>query len=211
MERSQRQREHLEEQVQALTGQLSEVIAEKKLVIDDLAKLQRIGDEKTRQQLDIVRQQFREAQQGLVQAQKDKQQLQVQFNQAREEFGQVKPEDLLRVQQKNARLEQLYISMKGLRELAEERNKNWETALRYFAGHVLQKPLDATIQNQSIGQLVGEALEKIGAHLVIETRAEAAEAEAAAVAAADSGLVSTKPPRAPSAPHKILAPVQAQP
>lgn len=184
------QREHLEEQVQVLTQQLSEAIKEKKLVQDENTKLQKEGDEKSRQQMEILRQQLREAQQQTQQVRREKQQLEAQLARAKEETPRIKPEELQRYKQKVARLEQLYGSMRGLRELAEERNKNWETALRYFAGHVLQKPLDAELQNQSIGRLVGEALEKIGASLVIETKAEAAAAEAAAVAAAaDHGTI----------------------
>lgn len=178
------QREHLDEQVQVLTQQLAEAIREKKMVQDENARLQKEGDEKSRQAMEILRQQVREAHQQTQQVRREKQQLEAQVARAKDEAPRVKPEELLRYKQKVVRLEQLYGSMRGLRELAEERNKNWETALRYFAGHILEKPLDAELQTQSIGRLVGEALEKIGASLVIETRAEAAAAEAAAVAAA---------------------------
>jgi chromosome segregation ATPase len=192
------QREHLDEQVQVLTQQLAEAIREKKTVQDENARLQKEGEEKTRQALEILRQQVREANQQTQQVRREKQQLENQLARLKEEAPRIKPEELQRYKQKVIRLEQLYGSMRGLRELAEERNKNWETALRYFAGHILQKPLDAELQTQSIGRLVGEALEKIGASLVIETRAEAAAAEAAAVAAAiDHGPVAAM--RAPEA------------
>lgn len=187
VERGNRQNEHLKEQVLVLTEQLAESIRDKKSALAEIGKVQSEGDEKTRQQLEIVRQQFRETNQLLQQNQREKQQLEQQLTKIRDESGRVKPEDFMRVKQKLARLEQLYLSMRGLRELAEERNKNWETALRYFAGHVLQKPLDAELQTQGIGQLVGEALEKIGSSLIIESRAEAAASEAAAMTAADSG------------------------
>jgi chromosome segregation ATPase len=178
------QREHLDEQLEVLTQQLSEAIRDKKLVMDENVKLHKDGEEKTRQQLEILRQQLREAQLQTQQIRREKQQMEALLAKAREEAPRIKPEELQRYKQKVTRLEQLYGSMRGLRELAEERNKNWETALRYFAGHILLKPLDTELQSQSIGRLVGEALEKIGASLVIETKAEAAAAEAAAVAAA---------------------------
>ncbi len=191
------QREHLDEQVQVLTQQLSEAIREKKIVQDENIRLQKDGDEKSRQAMEILRQQVREAQQQTQQVRREKQQIESQLARAKEETPRVKPEDLQRYKQKVVRLEQLYGSMRGLRELAEERNKNWETALRYFAGHILEKPLDAELQTQSIGRLVGEALEKIGASLVIETRAEAAAAEAAAVAAAADHSPIAAPVRTP--------------
>jgi chromosome segregation ATPase len=195
------QREHLDEQVQVLTQQLADAIREKKLVQDENARLQKEGDEKSRQAMEILRSQVREAQQQTQQVRREKQQLENQLARAKEEAPRIKPEELQRYKQKVMRLEQLYSSMRGLRELAEERNKNWETALRYFAGHILQKPLDAELQAQSIGRLVGEALEKIGASLVIETRAEAAAAEAAAVAAAadTSPIAATSTSRAAEA------------
>jgi len=193
------QREHLDEQVQVLTQQLSEAIRDKKLVLDENVKLHKDGEEKNRQQLEILRQQLREAQLQTQQVRREKQQMEAQLAKAKEEAPRIKPEELQRYKQKVARLEQLYGSMRGLRELAEERNKNWETALRYFAGHIMQKPLDAELQSQSIGRLVGEALEKIGASLVIETKAEAAAAEAAAVAAAADHGTMTATLRTPEA------------
>ncbi|HYX31936.1 MAG TPA: hypothetical protein VE954_02395 [Oligoflexus sp.] len=195
------QREHLDEQVLVLTQQLGDAIREKKIIHDENTKLQREGDEKARQQLEILRQQIREAQLQTQQVRREKQQMESQLARAKDEAPRIKPEELQRYKQKVARMEQLYGSMRGLRELAEERNKNWETALRYFAGHILQKPLDAELQSQSIGRLVGEALEKIGASLVIETRAEAAAAEAAAVAAAaDHGPAMVRTPEAVTQP-----------
>jgi|GEM_PF-1500699 len=199
------QREHLEEQVEVLTTQLSESVKEKKAAHDEILKLQKDGDEKARQQLETIRLQLRETQQQVQQAKRETKQLESQLTRAKEEAPTVKPEDLQRYKQKVARLEQLYNSMRGLRELAEERNKNWETALRYFAGHLLQKPLDAELQNQSIGRLVGEALEKIGATLVIETKAEAAAAEAAAVAAAVDHTAVPSAPRIEARTAEVLS------
>ena len=69
--------------------------------------------------------------------------------------------------------------MKGLRELAEERNRNWETALRHFSLHILKEGPDSPAAGLALAPLVVNALEKIGTSLVIETAHEAAQAERA--------------------------------
>lgn len=77
--------------------------------------------------------------------------------------------------------ERLYSGMKGLRDMVDERNKNWEDALVKMARWILTsspvaKPHDP-ILNAGIGPIVGEALERIGAKILdIDDRAEA-EAE----------------------------------
>lgn len=165
VQRSALQKEHLNEQVGVLTAQLAEAVREKKLASDEAVKHAKDSEEKTQKQLEALRVQLRETQQALQTAKRDYQQLKSQTEKAREQASQVKPEELRRYRLKVLRLEQLYTSMKGLREMAEERNKNWETALRYFADHILERPLQADLQSP-LGPLVGAALEKIGARLV---------------------------------------------
>ena len=173
MRRADLQKEHLEEQVQVLTSQLAEAVREKKLAQEETQRLLKESDEKAHKQSDMIRNQLREAQQSLQQAKREKQQLEGQLEKIKEQSGLVKPEEVKRLKLKVARIEQLYSSMRGLREMAEERNRNWETALRYFAAHILKQPADPSAP---IGPLVGNALERIGATLVQET--EGAEAEA---------------------------------
>ncbi len=80
------------------------------------------------------------------------------------------PKELEATRRRASHNEQLYLSMKSLREMADERNKNWETALKKLANWILTsshlaQPKDPALQ-QSIGPLVGEALERIGGALV---------------------------------------------
>lgn len=60
------------------------------------------------------------------------------------------------------------MSMKGLREMADERNKNWEVALAKLSKWILRNSDSklAKSDNTNIGPMVGEALEIIGAKLV---------------------------------------------
>lgn len=78
--------------------------------------------------------------------------------------------ELEKLRRRAAHNEQLYQSMKSLRDMADERNRNWEHALRSLATWILSsssvaRPNDPVL-SQSIGPLVGEALERIGGSLI---------------------------------------------
>lgn len=75
----------------------------------------------------------------------------------------VQPDDLAKTKRKIKQMEQLYHSMKGLKELTDERNHNWEIALRKLSGHILKR---SDSPHEPIGELVGSALEAIGSRLV---------------------------------------------
>jgi len=169
--KSEGQREHLLEQVGVLTQQLSEAVREKKVFHDELSALQRETDAKAHEMTNGIRNQLNEVQLQVSIAKRERNNALNALDKLKLESGLVKPEELKRWQAKVARMEQLYASMKGLREMAEERNENWETALRYFATHILGTP-KTTSGDASIGALVGEALEKIGATLVDDELSE---------------------------------------
>lgn len=57
-------------------------------------------------------------------------------------------------------------SIKGTKEMLEERIGNWETALRILSSHVLGS--ENTNKHQKIGVLVGSALESIGQEILPE-------------------------------------------
>jgi len=83
------------------------------------------------------------------------------------------PEKMTQVKRRLAHYERLYASMKSLREMADERNENWEGALQKMASWILLKnesPNSESHLPKSIGPLVGEALEKIGATLVDDSK-----------------------------------------
>jgi len=72
---------------------------------------------------------------------------------------------LRRLRRKVAQYDRLYSSMKGLREMSEERNRNWEVALGRLASWILE---EKGVQHlpQAIGPLVGQAMQLIGAQLI---------------------------------------------
>ncbi len=191
LRRIQLQKEHLSEQVSAMTEQLTEAVREKKSALVEAQRLQREGQEHETKVAEQVKAQLRETQQQLQQLKREKQQLEAQLAKLRSDSQTVSPEDIKKYRLKIARTEQLFTSMKGLRDMAEERNQNWETALRHFALYILQTQGLAVPSDRPIGPLVGEALEKIGATLVVETASEAAHAERAHVFA-DEGVVAPR-------------------
>ena len=159
------QREHLLEQITVLTSQLSENVREKKAALDEVHSLNTQMEARAHSLTEGLRTQIADLQTKLNEAKRERSFAVSQLEKVTSETGMVKPEELRRWQQKVARTEQLYASMKGLREMAEERNENWETALRFFAAHILGQNAEA-VKTTSIGTLVGDALEKIGATLV---------------------------------------------
>lgn len=86
----------------------------------------------------------------------------------RKRAAEANPEELKQARHKAAQYARMYESMKGLRDMAEERNVNWEVALRHLATWILDhtQPKRAARPDQTLGQIVGEALERVGARLV---------------------------------------------
>jgi chromosome segregation ATPase len=77
------------------------------------------------------------------------------------------PLEIKRLRRKLAGYERLYSSMKGLRDMTDERNRNWEVALRKLSSFIVSSKHGAGyVVPDAIGPLVGEAMELIGAQLV---------------------------------------------
>jgi len=98
------------------------------------------------------------------------------------------PVEMRKLKRKLAQYDRLYASMKGLREMSEERNRNWEVALRKLSAFILVdggRVQTETALPQAIGPLVGQALQAIGAQLIDDestegegaSRAESMDAE----------------------------------
>lgn len=78
----------------------------------------------------------------------------------------VDPAEIKRYKRKLAQYDRLYASMKGLREMSEERNRNWEVALRKLSEWILKDGTDGEELPEAIGPLVGQAMQRIGAQLI---------------------------------------------
>jgi hypothetical protein len=101
----------------------------------------------------------------------------------------VDPAELDTLRRRAAQNEHLYHSMRSLRDMAEERNRNWESALRKLATWILTSSPAAVpndpILSKPVGPLVGEALSRIGQSILDVTPSEERRAEATHLASVD--------------------------
>jgi len=171
-------RDKLELQKGHLLRQL-ELEAERKAALDTernelAAKLDTLNakrDDKAAKQLEELRGQLRDARDRLELSEKRALDLE------RRMKDMPRPDEIRQLRRRLMQYDRLYTSMRGLREMADERSRNWEVALRKFSEWILTQGRDrrrgasagprASLP-QSIGPLVGQALEAIGARLVDE-------------------------------------------
>lgn len=75
-----------------------------------------------------------------------------------------------KLKHKIVELHHLYQTMKGLKELAEERNYNWESALKKFSRWILRNTDSKYLsqENPPLGPMVADALEIIGEQLLYD-------------------------------------------
>jgi hypothetical protein len=77
------------------------------------------------------------------------------------------PEELRKLRRRIAQYERLYGSMRGLKEMTEERNRNWEVALKKLSNWILvQRGLSEHEIPKNIGPMVADALQAIGTQLI---------------------------------------------
>jgi len=75
-----------------------------------------------------------------------------------------------------AQLERLYNSMKGLKEMAEERNHNWERAIRFLSTWIVTQDTNSKEEIPSaIGPLLARALQISGNQLIDDSELEGDE------------------------------------
>lgn len=138
--------EHYKSQVEVLTRQLKESDEEIKEVQTRLSHLQ----SKQQENIDKIRQKL---------------EVELQMEREQRKSASVDTQALAEVKRKIHHVESLYRAMRGQREMAEERNRNWETALRKLSLWVLEQK-KRPVQPDKLGPMVGQALECIGARLV---------------------------------------------
>lgn len=178
--------EHLNEQVRALTSQLAEADAAR---ADALALAnKRVEEDQKRVRASQAESQLKKAQEELMAARKLAREQQDELERARAVLKKYDPMEFKKLRQRVTSLEQLFLSMRGLKEMAEERADNWEVALRKMAAHIVG---DGSRATASIGPLVGAALEKIGEELIHHDPKDEEHALAAAMG-------TTPPPAAPT-------------
>jgi len=162
----QRNSEHLEAQVNAMITQVSQARRDQRLAEDGLRKLQKDFDDKLSKQETTWQKRLQDQMQAAKNEHRDLLESQQKIVALERQLQHADPLMLKRLKRKVSNLEHLLSSMRGLRELAEERNQNWEVALRHLAAWVLRQQGKKVSENMQIGGLVGTALEAINERLV---------------------------------------------
>ena len=165
---AERENAHLNEQIVAFKKQLVEQQKSKKAVYEDVEKEFVAKLSTADKKMEEMRAFHRGFKEEVINANKRVKKLAWKNKQLEEKLQEVKFHENEELKAKVRRLEQLYLSMKGLREMSEERNQNWETALVALCQHILGRTHDTVKKEESIGTLVGSALEALGAVLVAD-------------------------------------------
>jgi chromosome segregation ATPase len=98
------------------------------------------------------------------------------------------PAEMRKIKRKIAQFDRLYASMRGLKEMADERNRNWEVALRHLSEALLKKGgAHAYTGKEPIGPLVAQALQSIGAQLIDDNEPDVSEHQQSMAAERDGG------------------------
>lgn len=158
-----RQLDHWREQNQVLTEQLSEAVREKKQIQEQAIALEKNLEKQTNAKTQQLEQKLSDSQDEYKKLRSELKRSHHRLEKLQAILKQVNPAETKRLRARLSRTEQLFKSMKGLRELAEERNQNWESAIRLMAGHILRQ---AKVDHKApIGPILGKALERIGVSL----------------------------------------------
>jgi len=205
LHRSEIQREHLVQQVQVLTQQLQEADQVRKdsemqlaAQLKDSAEKGRAAQEPLQAKIRELRSQLQEADRARSKADSERQAL-------AEKMKNANPDDVKRAMRRMAQYGRLYESMRGLREMADERNRNWESALRHLSGWILKTSDTGSDIDSSaaIGPLVGAALEIVGEQLVIDDEEMTSEQTSGAHHA--DGPRRGRPPASAPTPAPVVA------
>ena len=156
------QKNHLIKQLEQSQTREATLAAKLEDVTEKFNTLSNRRDESKQKEIADLRQELRETRDKLSLAEKQTAELE-------RRTKDIDPTEFRQLKRRLMQYDRLYTSMRGLRDMADERNRNWETALRKLAAWTLQNYRPGATARpipESIGPLVGQALEVIGATLV---------------------------------------------
>lgn len=156
--------DHYKTQAKALTRQLTELDQENARLRDAGQKVAEQRHEELRKDHQIVLARHDEMRELRAQAEQRAQEAQRKLAALQARLDKFDPAEAVRLRHKLSQYNQLLASMRGLKEMAEERSQNWEVALWRLTGHVLGLGPQAGRRDRPLGELVGKALEKIHAN-----------------------------------------------
>lgn len=153
------QNEHLKIQVEALTEQIKEL--ERKTHQPAVPQVQK-------QVLNQLEEKYRKTN-------ADYQTAVQKISQMEKQYGQVNTEELRAYKKRCAQFNRMYHGMRSLKEMAEQKSENFETALLHLSQWVLTQTKGDKVSSGKFGDVVGEALERTGGSFVDAATAAATE------------------------------------
>ena len=167
LEKAESKLEHERRQIEALTLQLQEVDAEKRELRIKSEESDSILKEKEKKLAAEFKDQLSSAKKKIRELEKDLKAKDQKIEKTKEKLQTADPVALKKARLRLSQYAHLYRLMRGQKEMAEERNSNWELALKLLSGWILKGKGKKVNQEDGIGQLVGEALEATkSGHLV---------------------------------------------
>ena len=166
LKRVQLNNDHLKEETTALVNQLKEAQSNKKQAISDQKENTQQAITETQKQLSQTEEELKKAIAKVKELYRTNKKLKHNEENLKKILRKVDPTENRKNKNRAEKMEQLYTTMKGLRDMSEERNLNWELALRKLSSHILQIPDQP--KDAKIGELVGKALEFIGTEILTE-------------------------------------------
>lgn len=163
------QLDHLKKQVDALTAQLKEADYERKDLQTRLSYSSKGLEEKIAEKTEPLIEEIKTLKKQKSASENRAENLQQKLSELKKLTAEIDPAAVKNLKRRAQHFESLYKSMRGLREMSDERNRNWEVALKRMASWILdQSDIEHRdkVKNAPLGPLVGEALEVIGERLV---------------------------------------------
>jgi len=174
--------DHLTKQVEVMTSQLREADNIRRDLQEKISYAQKSESEASKEVKTKLQAELKELKRKNHQLEGTTKSTQAAFDRIKRQAEKVGIDQLQANKRKLGHYKHLYQSMRGLREMADERNLNWERALRMLSGWVLSKDPKNLDQTIPLGTVVGDALEHIGEGLITDEFSRSGATKSAATA-----------------------------
>lgn len=180
-----RQKGYLEGLVEKQTEQIRTLENERQLLETSLTVQQTEAVEKIEKLTLLKDSQLTSFKEQLKSLKNDFERSQQELHLVTKKVSEADPVEMKRLRRKISQYARLYITMKGLKELAEERSHNWEVALGKLSTWVIHQKQGPKAQiPKDLGPLIGTALKATGQQLIYDD--EVFDGEAVKTPPADS-------------------------
>lgn len=151
--------EHFKSQIEALTVQIQEVDSEKRDIRLQLEEVTNTQNEKVNAKVSELKKQVRLSDKKTKDLEQELRKKESKIEKTQEKLKTADPTILKKAKIKLSHYAHLYKLMRGQKEMAEERNQNWELALKLLSTWILDQKGKGSQKDENLGHLVASALE----------------------------------------------------